>query len=98
MADAIRGLPEFELLVEPEINILNYRFVPVHLRERTALDQLTESDDLLIDSLNKRLQKDQASGWPQLCVTYNAQRNATWRRQTCYRLARRACESVNDRI
>jgi glutamate decarboxylase len=59
MADAIRALPEFELLVEPQINILNYRFVPVHLRERAALDQLTESDDLLIDSLNKRLQKIQ---------------------------------------
>jgi glutamate decarboxylase len=59
MAAAIRALPEFELLVEPEINILNYRFVPVHLSERAALDQLTESDDLLIDSLNKRLQKTQ---------------------------------------
>lgn len=59
MAAAIRALPEFELLVEPEINILNYRFVPVHLRERSALDQLTEADDLLIDSLNKRLQRTQ---------------------------------------
>lgn len=59
MAGAIRALPEFELLVEPEINILNYRFVPVHLRERAALDQLTEADDLLIDSLNKRLQRTQ---------------------------------------
>ncbi|HJP90454.1 MAG TPA: pyridoxal-dependent decarboxylase [Pyrinomonadaceae bacterium] len=59
MAAAVRALPEFELLVEPEINILNYRFVPVHLRERAALEQLTESDDLLIDSLNKRLQKTQ---------------------------------------
>jgi glutamate decarboxylase len=59
MAAAIRALPEFELLVEPEINILNYRFVPVHLRERAALDHLTESDDLLIDSFNKRLQQIQ---------------------------------------
>ncbi len=59
MAAAIRALPEFELLGEPEINILNYRFVPAHLRERAPLDQLTESDDLLIDSLNKRLQKIQ---------------------------------------
>lgn len=59
MAAAIRALPEFEVLVEPEINILNYRFVPVHLRERAALDQLTESDDHVIDSLNKRLQKIQ---------------------------------------
>jgi glutamate decarboxylase len=59
MADAIRGLAELELLVEPEINILNYRFLPVHLRERAALDQLTEHDDLLIDSLNKCLQRTQ---------------------------------------
>jgi glutamate decarboxylase len=47
------------VLVEPEINILNYRFVPIHLRERAALDQLTEADDLLIDGLNKRLQRTQ---------------------------------------
>jgi glutamate decarboxylase len=59
MAAAIRALPEFELLVEPEINILNYRFVPLHLRQRAALDQLTEADDLLIDSINKFLQKTQ---------------------------------------
>ncbi|HKN84579.1 MAG TPA: hypothetical protein VJW17_14120, partial [Pyrinomonadaceae bacterium] len=56
---AIRALPEFDLLFEPEINIVNYRFVPVHLRERAALDQLSESDDRLIDSVNKGLQKTQ---------------------------------------
>lgn len=59
MAAAIRALPEFDLLFEPEINIVNYRFVPVHLRERAALDQLSESDDRLIDSVNKGLQKTQ---------------------------------------
>ena len=59
MAAAIHARPEFELLAEPEINIVNYRFVPVHLRERAALDQLTESDALLLDSVNKSLQKTQ---------------------------------------
>ena len=59
MAAAVRALPEFELLVEPEINILNYRFVPGILREQAASGLLTESDDFLIDSLNKRLQRTQ---------------------------------------
>jgi glutamate decarboxylase len=59
MAGAIRAQPEFELLVEPEINILNYRCLPFHLRERAELGQLSEADDRLIDELNQRLQKTQ---------------------------------------
>ena len=59
MADAIRAQSQFELLVEPEINILNYRFVPAHLRHRLASDQLDESEHSVINDLNKRLQKAQ---------------------------------------
>src|SRR5262249_53698944 len=59
MAEAIRALPEFELLVEPEINIVNYRFVPAHLRAHVASDGLSESDHSLINELNKRLQETQ---------------------------------------
>ncbi|HEU4507283.1 MAG TPA: putative pyridoxal-dependent aspartate 1-decarboxylase [Pyrinomonadaceae bacterium] len=59
MADAIRSQAQFELLTEPEINILNYRFVPASLRHSAASDQLSESEHSLINDLNKRLQKTQ---------------------------------------
>lgn len=54
MADAIRARSEFELLVEPQINIVNYRFVPERLRNRSD-----EAADSLINDINKRLQKAQ---------------------------------------
>ena len=59
MANAIRALAQFELLVEPEINILNYRFVPAPLRHRVDSDQLDGSEHSLINDFNKRLQKVQ---------------------------------------
>jgi glutamate decarboxylase len=54
MADAIRARSGFELLVEPQINIVNYRFVPTRLRNRSD-----EAADSLINDINKRLQKAQ---------------------------------------
>jgi len=54
MADAIRARSEFELLVEPQLNIVNYRFVPAGLRNRS--DDAAES---LLNDINKRLQKAQ---------------------------------------
>lgn len=59
MAARIRILPDFELIAEPDINILIYRYVPESLRERAAKNQLTETDHQLINQFNERLQKTQ---------------------------------------
>jgi glutamate decarboxylase len=54
MADCIRSRAEFELLVEPVINILAYRLIPARLRGRAVRD---ESDNKFINRFNERLQK-----------------------------------------
>ncbi len=59
MADRIRAMPEFELIAEPDINLLIYRYIPEALRGRAAKKQLTESDNQLINQFNERLQKNQ---------------------------------------
>ena len=59
MADSIRARPEFELLTEPEINILTYRYVPALLREKADAGGLTEADNQEINNFNIRLQKAQ---------------------------------------
>lgn len=57
MADRIAAMPEFELLSEPDINLLLYRYIPESLRELTARNQLTEIDHQQINIFNERLQK-----------------------------------------
>lgn len=59
MADCINAMPEFELLSEPDINLLLYRYIPQSLREVTAKKQLTESENKQINIFNERLQKSQ---------------------------------------
>ncbi|AKG21613.1 pyridoxal-dependent aspartate 1-decarboxylase PanP [Calothrix sp. 336/3] len=59
MANQIHSMPEFELLAEPDTNLLLYRYIPESLRELVAKKQLTEIDNLLINKLNERLQKTQ---------------------------------------
>lgn len=59
MANAIRTRPEFELLVDPTMNILVYRFLPEQYRERAATGALTESDERMIDRLNEQIQRRQ---------------------------------------
>ncbi|MGJ5676050.1 MAG: pyridoxal-dependent aspartate 1-decarboxylase PanP [Nostochopsis sp.] len=59
MADRIAAMPEFELLSEPDINLLLYRYIPESLRELTARNQLTEIDHQQINIFNERLQKSQ---------------------------------------
>ena len=54
MAAVVDERPEFELLAEPQINIVNYRFVPAYLKNRSD-----EAADNLLNDLNKRLQKAQ---------------------------------------
>lgn len=59
MANRISMMPEFELLAEPETNLLTYRYIPEQLRETAAKKQLTEVDNQLINKINETLQKTQ---------------------------------------
>ena len=59
MAAAIRERAEFELLAEPEMNILAYRYIPDHLVEKTRRLELTDSDNLLLNKINRDLQRTQ---------------------------------------
>jgi putative pyridoxal-dependent aspartate 1-decarboxylase len=59
MAKSIRARQEFELLIDPEINILNYRYVPAAFREKALSRLLTTSDHESISHFNELLQKSQ---------------------------------------
>ncbi len=55
MAGAIRARPDFELLAEPELNILVYRYIPPEIRGRTP----SRAENEAINALNVRLQETQ---------------------------------------
>jgi len=59
MAKSICARQEFELLIDPEINILNYRYVPAAFREKALSRLLTASDNESISQFNELLQKSQ---------------------------------------
>ncbi|MBC1235673.1 pyridoxal-dependent aspartate 1-decarboxylase PanP [Nostoc sp. 2RC] len=59
MAARINAMPEFELLSEPDINLLLYRYIPQSLRDVAVKKQLTESQNQEINLFNERLQKSQ---------------------------------------
>ena len=59
MADTLRMRPEFELIAEPQINILIYRYIPEAFRERAARGILNENEKGIINQFNERLQKAQ---------------------------------------
>lgn len=59
MAKAICAQPEFELLAEPEMNILVYRFIPPNLRVKTHHGKLTSADNESINETNQKLQRFQ---------------------------------------
>ncbi|MGB8507210.1 MAG: putative pyridoxal-dependent aspartate 1-decarboxylase [Pyrinomonadaceae bacterium] len=59
LADSIQSRHEFELLLEPTINILVYRYLPEEYRRKAAARELSDSDDRAIDDFNVRLQKAQ---------------------------------------
>lgn len=59
MADAVRARREFELLQEPEINILSYRYVPGPWRERAERGELSAEDNRAVNRFNEELQKAQ---------------------------------------
>ncbi|GAB1538701.1 putative pyridoxal-dependent aspartate 1-decarboxylase [Scytonema sp. NUACC21] len=59
MAARISAMPEFELLAEPDTNLLIYRYIPEQLRELVANKELTEIGNQIINIFNERLQKTQ---------------------------------------
>jgi glutamate decarboxylase len=59
MADAVRARQPFELLVYPQTNILNYRYVAPELRERAAQGDLTVDENRRLNQLNVSLQRAQ---------------------------------------
>ncbi|MDZ8261483.1 pyridoxal-dependent aspartate 1-decarboxylase PanP [Nostoc sp. ChiQUE01b] len=59
MAARVSAIPEFELLAEPDTNLLIYRYIPEQFREIVANKQLSETDNQLINNFNECLQKMQ---------------------------------------
>ncbi|MFN6559106.1 MAG: pyridoxal-dependent aspartate 1-decarboxylase PanP [Nostoc sp. ChiSLP01] len=59
MAARISAMPEFELLAEPDTNLLIYRYVPEKFREAIVNKQLTEKDNEIVNKFNVHLQKMQ---------------------------------------
>lgn len=59
LADLIRTSLQFELLTEPQSNILLYRYLPESLRGQAARGALTEADHQRINQLTEQLQKAQ---------------------------------------
>jgi glutamate decarboxylase len=59
LADLIRSLPQFELVAEPQINILVYRYIPKRWRKKAKVGELTEAANQAINLFNERLQKTQ---------------------------------------
>jgi len=57
LASSIRRRPEFELLAEPELNILVYRYVPLPMRARVASRNVTVDDNRRMNELNEALQR-----------------------------------------
>lgn len=57
MVEAVGARAEFELLNEPQMNILNYRVIPARLRERAARGRLDDSDNQDLNEFNVRLQR-----------------------------------------
>ena len=59
MADALEARSEFELLTEPETNILIYRCIPEPWRGRISEGPLTDEENEAINKFNKRLHRAQ---------------------------------------
>ena len=59
MAARISAMPEFELLAEPDTNLLLYRYIPEQFREVVVKKNLSETDNQFINNFNERLQKMQ---------------------------------------
>lgn len=59
MAARIATMAEFELLAEPDTNLLLYRYIPEQFREVVVKKELSDTDNQFINNFNERLQKVQ---------------------------------------
>jgi glutamate decarboxylase len=59
MAARLREREEFELLAEPQMNIVNYRYLPVDLRSKARALTLSPDEQIVINQTNERLQEKQ---------------------------------------
>lgn len=59
LADAVRARDEFELLAEPHLNIVLYRYVPEEWRAEVEAGLLTDAGHRRIDAFNQKLQRVQ---------------------------------------
>jgi glutamate decarboxylase len=59
MAAQIEQMAEFELLLEPGMNLLLYRYIPEPFRQKLATGQLSASDQQSINYFNELLQNAQ---------------------------------------
>ncbi|MBE8964967.1 putative pyridoxal-dependent aspartate 1-decarboxylase [Nostocales cyanobacterium LEGE 12452] len=59
MAARISVMPEFQLLADPDTNLLIYRYVPEQFRGVIAKNELTETENQIINNFNEYLQKMQ---------------------------------------
>ncbi len=59
MAAQIRERPELELLVDPQINIVDYRYLPARFREKAREGALVADEQDIISAFNVRLQEKQ---------------------------------------
>jgi putative pyridoxal-dependent aspartate 1-decarboxylase len=59
LARAIAARPEFELLVQPAMNIVVYRYLPRQYRTRRVSRNLSEQDQAVINEVNVSLQREQ---------------------------------------
>ncbi len=55
-ANLIRESREFELFEEPDLNIIQYRYVPVHFRDKT---NFSDEELLVINEINQKIQQEQ---------------------------------------
>lgn len=58
-AKLIQLLEPFELIMEPALNIVNYRYIPEDLREKTKQKSLSDDDVQRINQLNTQIQREQ---------------------------------------
>jgi putative pyridoxal-dependent aspartate 1-decarboxylase len=59
LEERIRQAGDFELLVAPQINIVNYRYIPESLRHKLADKRFDDRDNAWISECNARIQKRQ---------------------------------------
>lgn len=64
LADTVQGRPDFELLAEPQLNIVVFRYLPASVRAAVAEGRLTSADNELVNAANMRVQEVQRNrGW-----------------------------------